>query len=55
LFREEGVPDSQITDFTRRPIFMEVPLGAFAGVAGDGVPPVDAPIRHATGAHEGGL
>jgi len=55
LFREEGVPDSQITDFTRRPIFMEVPLGAFAGVAGDGIPPVDAPIRHATGAHEGGL
>ena len=35
LFREEGVPDSQITDFTKRPVFMEVPLGAFAGVAAE--------------------
>jgi hypothetical protein len=34
---------------------MEVPLGAFAGVAADGTPPDEAPIRHATGAHEGGL
>jgi bacterioferritin-associated ferredoxin len=55
LFREEGVPDSEITDFTKRPVFMEVPLGAFAGVAADGAPPDDAPVRHATGAHEGGL
>jgi NADPH-dependent 2,4-dienoyl-CoA reductase/sulfur reductase-like enzyme/Fe-S-cluster-containing hydrogenase component 2/bacterioferritin-associated ferredoxin len=55
LFREEGVPDSQIIDFTRRPVFMEVPLGAFAGVSADGAPPEDAPVRHATGAHEGGL
>ena len=23
LFREEGVPESQITDFTKRPAFME--------------------------------
>ena len=43
LFREEGVPDSQITDLTKRPVFMEVPLGAFAGVAADGAPPDDAP------------
>ncbi len=55
LFREEGVPDSEITDFTKRPVFMEVPLGAFAGVAVDGAPPDEAPVRHATGAHEGGL
>ena len=55
LYREEGVPDSHIADFTKRPVFMEVPLGAFAGVAADGAPPDDAPIRHATGAHEGGL
>ena len=55
LFREEGVPDSQITDLTKRPVFMEVPLGAFAGVASGGAAPDDVPIRHATGAHEGGL
>ena len=55
LFREEGVPDSQIIDFTKRPVFMEVPLGAFAGVTADGAAPEDVPVRHATGAHEGGL
>jgi bacterioferritin-associated ferredoxin len=55
LFREEGVPDGEITDFTRRPVFMEVPLGAFAGVAVDGAPPEEVPLRHATLAHEGGL
>ena len=32
IFREEGVNFSAITDLTQRPIFMEVPLGAFAGV-----------------------
>ncbi len=31
LFREEGIPDSEITDQTRRPLFIEVPLGIFAG------------------------
>ncbi len=55
LFREEGVPESQIVDLTKRPVFMEVPLGAFAGMAVDGAPPDDVPVRHATGAHEGGL
>lgn len=55
LFREEGVPDRDITDFTRRPLVMEVPLGAFAGLAGRGSPPDEAPKRHATDAHEGGL
>jgi sarcosine oxidase subunit alpha len=55
LYREEGVPDGQVTELTRRPVFMEVPLGAFAGMAVDGGPPPEAPIRHATGAHEGGL
>jgi hypothetical protein len=55
IFREEGIPPEQVADLTRRPLFMEVPLGAFAGVAADGAPPVDAPVRHATGAHEGGL
>jgi bacterioferritin-associated ferredoxin len=55
LFREEGVSDAQLTDFTKRPIFLEVPLGAFAGVAADGEPPADAPARHATDPHQGGL
>jgi len=33
LFRDEGVPESEVTDRTLRPLFMEVPLGVFAGVA----------------------
>jgi ferredoxin len=32
LFREEGVPPQEIVLGTRRPVFVEVPLGAFAGV-----------------------
>jgi ferredoxin len=32
LFREEGVPLDQVTIGTRRPFFVEVPLGTFAGV-----------------------
>ncbi|MEA5079767.1 MAG: FAD-dependent oxidoreductase [Anaerolineaceae bacterium] len=32
LFREENVPVNEITDPSRRPIFMEVPLGVFAGL-----------------------
>jgi bacterioferritin-associated ferredoxin len=55
LFREEGVPAGQITDLTKRPLIMEVPLGAFAGVTDGEAPPVEIPKKHATGAHEGGL
>jgi hypothetical protein len=33
LFREEGIPVSEITDSTKRPMFVEVPLGVFAGSA----------------------
>lgn len=32
LFREENVPINEVTDPSRRPIFMEVPLGIFAGI-----------------------
>ena len=32
LFREEGVPLDEVTDNTRRPLFVEVPLGVFAGL-----------------------
>lgn len=31
LFREEGVPAAEIVDQPKRPLFMEVPLGIFAG------------------------
>jgi NADPH-dependent 2,4-dienoyl-CoA reductase/sulfur reductase-like enzyme/Fe-S-cluster-containing hydrogenase component 2/bacterioferritin-associated ferredoxin len=55
IFREEGVAADQVADLTRRPLFMEVPLGAFAGVV-DGEGPIqDVPRRHATDAHEGGM
>jgi sarcosine oxidase subunit alpha len=32
LFHEQGVPMGEIADHTKRPIFVEVPLGIFAGV-----------------------
>ncbi len=34
LFREEGVPDAEVVDQPKRPLFVEVPLGTFAGLAG---------------------
>ena len=34
LFREEGVPESEIIDQPKRPLFLEVPLGIFAGLDG---------------------
>ena len=38
LFRDEGVPDAEVVDTVRRPLFMEVPLGVFAGMGRDGGP-----------------
>jgi NADPH-dependent 2,4-dienoyl-CoA reductase/sulfur reductase-like enzyme/Fe-S-cluster-containing hydrogenase component 2/bacterioferritin-associated ferredoxin len=35
LFAEEGVPPNQVIDPYKRPIFVEVPLGAFAGESGE--------------------
>lgn len=32
LFRAEGVPMEEVTDFVGRPLFLEAPLGAFAGM-----------------------
>lgn len=32
LFHEEGVPESEITDQAKRPLFIEVQLGVFAGI-----------------------
>jgi sarcosine oxidase subunit alpha len=36
LFREEGVPESEIVDQLKRPLFIEIPLGVFAGLLGEG-------------------
>jgi sarcosine oxidase subunit alpha len=55
LFREEGVPLEQVAENTRRPLFIEVPLGAFAGVVTGEALAEEAPVVHATDAHEGGL
>jgi sarcosine oxidase subunit alpha len=55
LFREESIPLKQVTENTQRPVFIEVPLGAFAGVVtGDG-PKEAIPLVHATDIHEGGV
>ncbi len=32
LFREEGIPPEEVTQNIQRPLFMEVPLGVFAGL-----------------------
>jgi len=55
LFREEGISPEQITESTQRPLFIEVPLGAFAGVVAGERLAEEAPVAHATDAHEGGL
>ena len=55
IFREEGVPESQITGFTKRPVFIEVPLGAFAGVITGDEPAPDPRPSHAVSASQGGL
>jgi len=34
LLREEGVPPERVTANTRRPAYVEVPMGIFAGVGG---------------------
>jgi len=36
LFREEGISSSEVTDQTRRPVFIEVPAGIFAGIKSGG-------------------
>ena len=35
IFREEGISEEEVTDQTKRPLFMEVPLSVFAGLQGD--------------------
>lgn len=36
LFLEEGIPLDKVVDQTKRPLFVEVPLGVFAGIAPHG-------------------
>ncbi len=55
LFREEGVSLEDVRENTQRPLFIEVPLGAFAGIAvGEGLAE-EVPVTHATDLDEGGL
>lgn len=35
LFKEEGIDLKEVTELVDRPLFVEVPLGSFAGVLGD--------------------
>lgn len=35
IFSEEGVPLSEVTELTSRPLFMEVPMGVFAGMVNE--------------------
>ena len=55
LFREEGIPKEQVTEYTRGSLFVEVPLGVFAGVVSGSGPTEEPPVNHATDAHEGGM
>jgi sarcosine oxidase subunit alpha len=36
LFREEGIPLKEVTENVKRPLFVEVPMGIFAGVKKEG-------------------
>jgi thioredoxin reductase/Pyruvate/2-oxoacid:ferredoxin oxidoreductase delta subunit/bacterioferritin-associated ferredoxin len=54
LFREEGVSTAQLAENVRRPVFVEVPLGAFAGMVSRDET-VEPRVVHATDAHEGGM
>jgi len=55
LFRQEGVPLAQVTENVQRPLFVEVPLGVFAGVATGEGPAEETPVVHATDVDEGGM
>jgi sarcosine oxidase subunit alpha len=55
LFREEGVALEEITDNTQRPLFVEVELGAFAGIVTGERPADEPPAAHAADVHEWGI
>jgi sarcosine oxidase subunit alpha len=55
LFREEGIELEQVIENTQRPLFVEVELGAFAGIV-VGEPPADEPpAARAADVHEWGM
>jgi sarcosine oxidase subunit alpha len=55
LFREEGVALEEITDNTQRPLFVEVELGAFAGIVTGERPADEPPAARAADVHEWGI
>lgn len=55
LFRDQGIDLSEVTENTQRPLFIEVPLGVFAGVSAAERPVEEMPATHATDVHEGGM
>jgi thioredoxin reductase/Fe-S-cluster-containing hydrogenase component 2/bacterioferritin-associated ferredoxin len=55
LFLEEGIALDEVRESTQRPLFIEVPLGVFAGVSATERPVEDVPETHATDVHEGGM
>jgi Fe-S-cluster-containing hydrogenase component 2/bacterioferritin-associated ferredoxin len=55
LFKEEGVPLEEITDNTQRPLFVEVEMGAFAGIVTGERPADEPPAARAASVHEWGI
>ncbi|MBN1814310.1 MAG: FAD-dependent oxidoreductase [Anaerolineae bacterium] len=55
LFREEGVTSEGVIENTQRPLFVEVELGAFAGVVTRELPADEPPPARATDVHEWGM
>jgi thioredoxin reductase/Fe-S-cluster-containing hydrogenase component 2/bacterioferritin-associated ferredoxin len=55
LFRGEGIALEAVKENTQRPLFIEVPLGVFAGVSAEERPLEEVPATHATDVHEGGM
>jgi ferredoxin len=55
LFQQEGIQPGVVRENTQRPLFIEVPLGVFAGVSDRERPAEEVPVTHATDAHEGGM
>ena len=55
LFREEGVELEQVVENTQRPLFIEVELGAFAGVVTGDRPADEPPAARAADVHEWGM
>ncbi len=49
LFRDEGISAGEVTDATKRPLFMEVALGVFAGMTNDERRTTDEPSSFVLG------